>query len=51
MKKWWIILLTLFALPAAAQVRVVATFTRPGGHREADWRSACTGELTCPSAG
>jgi zinc/manganese transport system substrate-binding protein len=27
MKKWWIILLTLFALPAAAQVRVVATFT------------------------
>jgi zinc/manganese transport system substrate-binding protein len=27
MKRWWIILLTLFALPAAAQVRVVATFT------------------------
>jgi ABC-type Zn uptake system ZnuABC Zn-binding protein ZnuA len=27
MKRWWSILLTLFALPAAAQVRVVATFT------------------------
>jgi len=27
MKKWWSILLTLFALPAAAQVRVVTTFT------------------------
>jgi zinc/manganese transport system substrate-binding protein len=27
MKKWWIILLTLASLPAAAQVRVVATFT------------------------
>jgi zinc/manganese transport system substrate-binding protein len=27
MKRWWRILLTLFALPAAAQVRVVATFT------------------------
>jgi zinc/manganese transport system substrate-binding protein len=27
MKRWWIALLTLFSLPAAAQVRVVATFT------------------------